>query len=64
MGHSGGAPHALACGPLGPDRVLGVVSVASLAPYDAEGLDWFAGMADSGVASLQAAAAGWLVERE
>jgi pimeloyl-ACP methyl ester carboxylesterase len=58
MGHSGGAPHALACGTLGPDRVLGVVSAASLAPYDAEGLDWFAGMADSGVASLHAAAAG------
>ncbi|NYI07465.1 alpha/beta fold hydrolase [Allostreptomyces psammosilenae] len=58
MGHSGGGPHALACGALLPGRVLGVVSVAGLAPYGAEGLDWFAGMADSGVASLRAAAAG------
>ncbi|MFE4372982.1 alpha/beta fold hydrolase [Streptomyces sp. NPDC056835] len=58
MGHSGGGPHALACGALLPDRVLGVVSVAGLAPFGAEGLDWFAGMADSGVASLRAAAEG------
>ncbi len=58
MGHSGGGPHALACGALLPDRVLGVVSVSGLAPFDAKGLDWFAGMGDAGVASLRAAAAG------
>ncbi|MDQ5810206.1 MAG: alpha/beta hydrolase [Actinomycetota bacterium] len=58
MGHSGGAPHALACGALLPERVLGVVSVAGLAPFGAEGLDWFAGMAASGAAELRAAAEG------
>jgi pimeloyl-ACP methyl ester carboxylesterase len=58
MGHSGGGPHALACGALLPERVLRVVSVAGLAPFGAEGLDWFAGMAASGVASLRAAAEG------
>jgi len=58
MGHSGGGPHALACGALLPERVLGVVSVAGLAPFGAEGLDWFAGMAASGAASLRAAAKG------
>ena len=58
MGHSGGGPHALACGALLPDRVLGVASVAGLAPFGGEGLDWFAGMAASGVASLSAAADG------
>ena len=58
MGHSGGGTHALACGALLPDRVLGVVSVAGLAPFGAQELDWFAGMATSGVASLRAAAAG------
>ncbi len=58
MGHSGGAPHALACGALLPERILGVVSVAGLAPYGAEGLDWFAGMSDSGMASLRAATEG------
>jgi hypothetical protein len=32
--------------------------VAGLAPYDAEGLDFYAGMADAGVASLRAAVEG------
>lgn len=58
MGHSGGGPHALACGALLPDRVLAVVSVAGLAPIDAAGLDWFAGMGPSGQESLRAAASG------
>jgi pimeloyl-ACP methyl ester carboxylesterase len=58
VGHSGGGPHALACGALLPERVLGVVSVAGMAPFGAEGLDFFAGMSDSGVASLRAAAEG------
>jgi pimeloyl-ACP methyl ester carboxylesterase len=58
MGHSGGGPHALACGALLPERVLAVVGVASLAPFGADGLDWFAGMSPSGVAALRAAAEG------
>lgn len=58
MGHSGGGPHALACAALLPDRVVAAVGLASLAPYDSDGLDYFAGMAASGVASLRASAAG------
>ena len=58
MGHSGGGPHALACAALLPERVLGAVSVAGLAPFQAEGLDWFAGMAAAGAAELRAATAG------
>lgn len=58
MGHSGGGPHALACAALLAERITGVVAAASLAPYGAEGLDWFAGMAPSGVASLRAALSG------
>lgn len=58
MGHSGGGPHALACGALLPERVLSVASVAGLAPFGADGLDWFAGMTDAGAASLRAAAEG------
>ena len=58
MGHSGGGPHALACGALLPERVLGVISISGLAPFGADGLDYFAGMADSGAASLRAAARG------
>ena len=58
MGHSGGGPHALACAALLPDRVTAAVCVAGLAPFDADGLDWFAGMADAGAAELRAATAG------
>ena len=58
MGHSGGAMHALACAALLPRRVSAVVGVSALAPFNADGLDWFAGMAPGGVATLQAAAAG------
>ncbi|MFK0257106.1 alpha/beta fold hydrolase [Streptomyces sp. NPDC090445] len=58
MGHSGGGPHALACGALLADRVLAVVCAAGLAPLGAEGLDWYAGMTEAGAASLRAAAAG------
>jgi pimeloyl-ACP methyl ester carboxylesterase len=58
MGHSGGGPHALACAALLPHRVLAGVCVAGLAPFGAEGLDWFAGMSASGAAELRAAAAG------
>ena len=58
MGHSGGGPHALACGALLSERVLGAVCISGLAPFDAEGLDWFAGMWASGAAELRAAARG------
>ncbi|MFJ9912141.1 alpha/beta fold hydrolase [Actinacidiphila glaucinigra] len=58
MGHSGGGPHALACAALLPDRVLAVVCGAGLAPFGAEGLDWFAGMGPSGAAELGAAVRG------
>jgi pimeloyl-ACP methyl ester carboxylesterase len=58
MGHSGGGSHALACGALLQERVLGVVSVAGMAPFGAEGLDWFEGFGPAGVAQLRAAAAG------
>jgi pimeloyl-ACP methyl ester carboxylesterase len=58
VGHSGGGSHALACGALLGDRVLAVVSIAGLAPFGTDGLHWFAGMAESGVAALRAAAEG------
>jgi pimeloyl-ACP methyl ester carboxylesterase len=43
MGASGGGPHALACAALLPDRVIGAVTFASLAPYT-DAFDWYAGM--------------------
>jgi pimeloyl-ACP methyl ester carboxylesterase len=58
MGHSGGGSHALACAALLPERVLGMVSVSGMAPFGAEGLDWFEGFGPGGAAQLRAAAAG------
>jgi pimeloyl-ACP methyl ester carboxylesterase len=48
-GISGGGPHVLACAALLPDLVTAAASLASLAPLDAEGLDWFAGMGQDNV---------------
>jgi pimeloyl-ACP methyl ester carboxylesterase len=54
-GRSGGAPHALACAALLPDRVTRAAALVGLAPRDAEGLDWFAGMAPSNVKEFRTA---------
>jgi pimeloyl-ACP methyl ester carboxylesterase len=43
-GLSGGGPPLLACAALLPDLVTAAASLSSPAPYDAEGLDWLAGM--------------------
>jgi len=43
-GESGGGPHALACAALLGDRVIKAASIAGIAPWGAEGLDWMAGM--------------------
>ena len=48
-GISGGGPHVLACAALLPDLVVAAASLASLAPYGADGLDWFADMGQDNV---------------
>jgi pimeloyl-ACP methyl ester carboxylesterase len=48
-GLSGGGPHVLACAALLPDLVTAVASLASPAPYDAEGLDWLAGFGQDAI---------------
>jgi pimeloyl-ACP methyl ester carboxylesterase len=45
-GWSGGGPHALACAALLPERVRAAATIAGVAPYDAEGLEWTAGMGE------------------
>lgn len=57
-GGSGGAPHALAIASRLPGRVTACASVVGLAPYDAAGLDWYAGMSSGNVAEFTAAALG------
>jgi pimeloyl-ACP methyl ester carboxylesterase len=49
-GWSGGGAHLLACAALLPDLVAAAASLAAIAPYGAEGLDWFAGMTQDDVA--------------
>jgi pimeloyl-ACP methyl ester carboxylesterase len=48
-GISGGGPHALAAAALLPERVAAVAALASVAPYDVEGFDFFAGMGEQNV---------------
>ncbi len=48
-GISGGGPHVLACAALLPDLVCAAASLASVAPSDADGLDYFAGMGQENV---------------
>ena len=48
-GLSGGGPHVLACAALLPDLVPAAACLASLAPYDAEGLDWLAGFSQEAI---------------
>ncbi|MFB4290750.1 alpha/beta fold hydrolase [Nonomuraea sp. ATR24] len=55
FGVSGGGPHALAFAARHPGRVTRAAALASLAPCDAPGLDWTAGMMESNRRSSEAA---------
>jgi len=57
-GASGGGPHALACAARIGDRITRCASVVSPAPFDAEGLDWLAGMSALNVEEFTRALAG------
>lgn len=61
VGWSGGGPHALACAALLAGRCQAAASVAGVAPFEAGGLDWMAGMAEENISEFSAALAG---ERE
>jgi pimeloyl-ACP methyl ester carboxylesterase len=57
-GWSGGGPHALACAALLPGRCLAAATIAGLAPHDAAGLDWLAGMGQENIDELTLVAQG------
>jgi pimeloyl-ACP methyl ester carboxylesterase len=57
-GISGGGPHALACGALLPERVAAVASISGVGPYDADDLDFMAGMGEGNVEEFGAAVEG------
>jgi pimeloyl-ACP methyl ester carboxylesterase len=56
-GWSGGGPHALACAAR-LNAAAAVLIIAGVAPCDADGLDWLAGMGADNVAEFSAAAGG------
>lgn len=57
-GQSGGGPHALACAALLADRVIATATLAGVAPWPAEGLDWFAGMGPENLEEFNASIKG------
>src|SRR5262245_60246168 len=58
LGESGGGPHVLACAALIPHRVIAAASIAGVAPFDADGLDFLAAMGAENVEEFEAALAG------
>jgi pimeloyl-ACP methyl ester carboxylesterase len=57
-GLSGGGPHTLACAALLPGRVAAAATIASVAPYPADGIDWFDGMGKDNIEEFNAALKG------
>ncbi len=57
-GGSGGGPHSLAVAAKLPDRVIRCIADVCVAPFDAEGLDWMAGMTEGNVIEFGAAVQG------
>jgi len=57
-GGSGGGPHSLACAALLSDRVTRAICDVGIAPWNAEGLDFFDGMVEGNVAEFSSAAEG------
>ena len=55
IGGSGGGPHVLATAALLGDRVIAAASIAGVAPWAAEGLDWLAGMGQENIDEFSAA---------
>jgi pimeloyl-ACP methyl ester carboxylesterase len=53
-GISGGGPHALATAALLPERVAAAAALAPVAPFDAEGLDFYEGMGEQNVEEFHA----------
>jgi pimeloyl-ACP methyl ester carboxylesterase len=58
IGSSGGGPHSLACAAGLPGRCLAAASIAGVAPYTAEDLDFLSGMGPENVAEFGAAVNG------
>ena len=58
VGWSGGGPHALASAALLPDRIRAAATIAGVAPYPADGIDFLEGMGKENIEEFNAALAG------
>jgi pimeloyl-ACP methyl ester carboxylesterase len=58
VGWSGGGPHALACAALLPDRCAAAATLAGVAPYAADGLNWLDGMGPENIEEFSRARQG------
>ncbi len=58
IGWAGGGPHALACAATLSDRCLAAATIAGVAPYSADGLDWLEGQGEENVEEFAAALRG------
>jgi len=58
LGWSGGGPHALACAALLPERCRAAETMAGVAPWEADGLDWLADQGEENQAEFAAALRG------
>jgi len=57
-GLSGGGPHSLACAALCDERLVAAASLAGVGPWQAEGLDWLAGMGEGNLKEFDLVLAG------
>jgi pimeloyl-ACP methyl ester carboxylesterase len=57
-GWSGGGPHALASAALLPDRIRAAATIAGVAPYPADGIDFLEGMGKENIEEFNAALEG------
>jgi pimeloyl-ACP methyl ester carboxylesterase len=54
LGWSGGGPHALAVAALLAERITAAATLGGVAPYPAEGIDWFEGMGPENIEEFNA----------
>jgi pimeloyl-ACP methyl ester carboxylesterase len=64
LGGSGGGPHSIACAALLGGRCLAAAALVTIAAWQAEDLDWWAGMAQTNIEEFGAALAGEATLRE
>jgi pimeloyl-ACP methyl ester carboxylesterase len=58
LGWSGGGPHAMAVAALLPERITAASTIGGVAPYPAEGIDWFEGMGPENIEEFGASLEG------